>query len=301
MQGSILQILGIYILTCMIWGSTWLVIKIGLESIPPIISAGYRFTLASILILGVISIKKIKIQTDVTAIKLYLSMAFFSFIFPYGLIYWAEQFVPSGLTAILYAVYPFSIAIFSLVMIPSEKIGINKIVGIIISFTGLYVIFSESFTGNLDNYILGLIAVFISAIMQSSIAVSIKKYGHHLHPLAMNFYPMLIAGIVLLVYGFIIEGQLKIRYDYKAFFSVFYLALFGSLITFTSYYWLIKRVNIIIVSLITFITPIIALCLGWFFYREELSMHQLVGCFLVLVGLLAAIFGNIGKVLGKKI
>ena len=301
MQGSILQILGIYILTCMIWGSTWLVIKIGLESIPPIISAGYRFTLASILILGVILIKKIKIQTDVTAIKLYLSMAFFSFIFPYGLIYWAEQFVPSGLTAILYAVYPFSIAIFSLVMIPSEKIGINKIVGIIISFTGLYVIFSESFTGNLDNYILGLIAVFISAIMQSSIAVSIKKFGHHLHPLAMNFYPMLIAGIVLLVYGVIIEGQLKIRYDYKAFFSVFYLALFGSLITFTSYYWLIKRVNIIIVSLITFITPIIALCLGWFFYREELSIHQLVGCFLVLVGLLAAIFGNIGKVLGKKI
>jgi drug/metabolite transporter (DMT)-like permease len=301
MQGNVLQILSIYVLTCMIWGSTWLVIKIGLESIPPIISVGYRFTLASVLILGVISIKKIKIQTDVTAVKLYLSMAFFSFIFPYGLIYWAEQFVPSGLTAILYAVYPFSIAIFSLVMIPSEKIGINKIVGMIISFTGLYVIFSESFTGNLDNYILGLIAVFISAIMQSSIAVSIKKYGHHLHPLAMNFYPMLIAGIVLLVYGFIIEGQLKIRYDYKAFFSVFYLALFGSLITFTSYYWLIKRVNIIIVSLITFITPIIALFLGWFFYREELSMHQLAGCFLVLMGLLAAIFGNIGKVIGKKI
>jgi drug/metabolite transporter (DMT)-like permease len=248
----------------------------------------------------VISIKKIKIQTDVTAIKLYLSMAFFSFIFPYGLIYWAEQFVPSGLTAILYAVYPFSIAMFSFLMIPSEKIEINKIIGIIISFTGLYVIFSESFTGNLDNYILGLIAVFISAIMQSSIAVSIKKYGHHLHPLAMNFYPMLIAGIVLLAYGFIIEGQLKIRYDYKAFFSVFYLALFGSLITFTSYYWLIKRVNIIIVSLITFITPIIALFLGWFFYKEELSMHQLAGCLLVLMGLLAAIFGNIGKALKKK-
>jgi drug/metabolite transporter (DMT)-like permease len=300
MQGSILQILGIYILTCMIWGSTWLAIKIGLESIPPIISAGYRFTLASILILGVISIKKIKIQTDITAIKLYVSMAFFSFIFPYGLIYWAEQFVPSGLTAILYAVYPFSIAIFSFNMIPSEKIGINKIIGIIISFTGLYVIFSESFTGNLDNYVLGLIAVFISAIMQSGIAVSIKKYGRHLHPLAMNFYPMLIAGIVLLAYGFNIERQLNIKYDYKALFSVFYLALFGSLITFTSYYWLIKRVNIIIVSLITFITPIIALFLGWFFYREELSLHQLAGCLLVLVGLLAAIFGNIGKALKKK-
>ena len=301
MQGSFLQILGIYALTCMIWGSTWLAIRIGLESMPPIISAGYRFTLAALLILGVISIKKIKIQTDPIAIKLYLAMAFLSFVIPYGLIYWAELFVPSGLTAILYAVYPFSIAIFSFLMIPSEKIGINKIIGIVISFTGLYVIFSGSFTGNLDNYLLGLIAVFVSAIMQSSIAVSIKKYGHHLHPLAMNFYPMLIAGIVLLIYGFIIEGHLQIKYDYKAFFSVFYLALFGSLITFTSYYWLIKRVNIVIVSLITFITPIIALFLGWFFYNEQLSLHQLAGCLLVLVGLLAAIFGNIGKVLRKKI
>ena len=301
MQSNILQIMGIYILTCMIWGSTWLAIKIGLESIPPIISAGYRFTLASVLILGVISLRKIKIQTDVIALRLYIAMAFFSFVFPYGLIYWSEQFVPSGLTAILYAVYPFSIAIFSFFMIPSEKIGINKIIGIVISFAGLYVIFSESFTGNLDNYILGLFAVLISAVMQSAIAVSIKKYGHHLHPLAMNFIPMLIAGIVLLVYGFIIEGHLKIKYDYKALFSVFYLALFGSLITFTSYYWLIKRVNIIIVSLITFITPIIALFLGWFFYSEELSLHQIAGCFLVLVGLLAAIFGNIGKVFKKKI
>ena len=213
MQGSILQIMGIYILTCMIWGSTWLAIKIGLESIPPIISAGYRFTLASILIFSVISLRKIKIQTDVIAIRLYIAMAFFSFVFPYGLIYWAEQFVPSGLTAILYAVYPFSIAIFSFFMIPSEKIGINKIIGIVISFAGLYVIFSESFTGNLDNYILGLFAILISAVMQSAIAVSIKKYGHHLHPLAMNFYPMLIAGIVLSVYGFIIEGHLQIKYD----------------------------------------------------------------------------------------
>jgi len=285
----------------MIWGSTWLAIKIGLESIPPIISAGYRFTLASVLILSVISLRKIKIQTDVIAIRLYIAMAFFSFVLPYGLIYWAEQFVPSGLTAVLYAVYPFSIAIFSFFMKPSEKIGFNKIVGIIISFTGLYVIFSESFTGNLDNYILGLLAVLISAIMQSSIAVSIKKYGHHLHPLAMNFIPMLIAGIVLLIYGFIIEGHLAIKYDFRALFSVFYLALFGSLITFTSYYWLIKRVNIIIVSLITFITPIIALFLGWFFYKEALSPHQIVGCFLVLTGLLVAIFGNIGRVINKKI
>ena len=299
MQGNILQILGIYILTCMIWGSTWLAIKIGLESIPPIISAGYRFTLASLLIFSVISLRKIRIQTDTMAVRLYIAMAFFSFVFPYGLIYWAEQFVPSGLTAILYAVYPFSIAIFSFFMIPSEKIGINKIIGIVISFAGLYVIFSESFTGNLDNYILGLFAVLVSAVMQSAIAVSIKKYGYHLHPLAMNFYPMLIAGIVLSVFGLIIEGHLQIKYDYKALFSVFYLALFGSLITFTSYYWLIKRVNIIIVSLITFITPIIALFLGWFFYREELSLHQLAGCFLVLVGLLTAIFGNIGKVFKK--
>ena len=280
----------------MIWGSTWLAIKIGLESVPPIISAGNRFILASILILIVISLRKIKIQTDNIAVRLYLLMGIFSFVFPYGMIYWAEQFVPSGLTAVLYAVYPFSIALFSFIMIPDEKIGINKIIGIIISFIGLFIIFSESFKGNLDNYITGLIVVIVSAIMQSVVAVSIKKYGHHLHPLSMNFYPMLIAGVILSIYGFIIERDLPVNYNSKAILSISYLALFGSLITFTSYYWLLKRVNIIILSLITFITPILALLLGWFIYREELSYHQLAGCILVLVGLLFAIFGNIKKV-----
>jgi drug/metabolite transporter (DMT)-like permease len=301
MEGNLLTIVSVYLLACVIWGSTWLAIKIGLESLPPIISSGYRFTLASILILVVVYVRKIKIQTDTMALRLYLLMGLFSFVFPYGLIYWAEQFVPSGLTAVIYAVYPFSVAIFSFFMIPSEKIGINKVVGMVISFVGLYVIFSESFTGILTNYIIGMAAIIISALMQSSVAVSIKKYGNHLHPLAMNFFPMLTAGIVLTGIGFLFESHMPIKYDYKAIFSIFYLALFGSLITFTSYYWLLKKVNIIIVSLITFITPVIALILGWFVYSEELSLHQLLGCIMVLAGLLTAIFGNIRKISLKKV
>jgi drug/metabolite transporter (DMT)-like permease len=316
MQSNTLKTIGIYALTCFIWGSTWLGIKIGLESTPPIIAAGYRFSLAAILIYTVVALKRIKIQKDKTAIKLYFAMAIFSFVLPYGLIYWAEQFVPSGLTAVLYAVYPFSVAFFTTSMIPSEKIGINKIAGMVVAFTGLYIIFSESFTGNLNNYITGMVVVILSAIMQSAIAVSIKKYGHHLHPLAMNFYPMLIAGLVLTIYG-IISGLINYHnntvgfnngfssqifgiFTYKSILSIFYLALFGSLITFTCYYWLLKRVNIIILSLITFITPVIALFLGWLFYREELSHHQSLGCVLVLTGLLIAIIGNIGKVFYKK-
>jgi drug/metabolite transporter (DMT)-like permease len=160
-----------------------------------------------------------------------------------------------------------------------------------------------------------MIVIILSALMQSAIAVSIKKYGNHLHSLAMNFYPMIIAGIILTIYG-IISGLMSFHnsaslptdwsskvfgaFNFKALFSIFYLALFGSLITFTCYYWLLKRVNIIIVSLITFITPVIALFLGWLFYREALSVHQSVGCVFVLTGLLIAIFGNIGKVFNKK-
>jgi len=315
MQSNSYKTIGIYLLTCLIWGSTWLAIKIGLESTPPIIAVGYRFTLAGVLIFSVIKIRGIKIQTDKTAIKLYLAMAIFSFIIPYGLIYWAEQFVPSGLTAVLYAVYPFSIAICTTLMIPEEKIGVNKIIGMVVSFTGLYVIFSDSFSGNLNNYVIGMIVVILSALMQSAIAVSIKKFGNHLHSLAMNFYPMIIAGIILTIYG-IISGFVSIHsstgepgdwsvkvfgvFNISSVFSIFYLALFGSLITFTSYYWLLKRVNIIIVSLITFITPVIALFLGWLFYREELSFHQSAGCVLVLAGLLIAIFGNIVKGFIKK-
>ena len=295
MKAAGLKIALVYVLLCFICGSTWLAIRIGLESMPPIYSAGMRFTVASIFIFILMQFRGIKLQKDKISIRLYLVMGFFSFVIPFGLVYWAEQFVPSGLASVLFAVYPFFVVIFSYFSISKDSIDIYKIIGVILGFGGIVTIFSDSFGGNITDYFLGMIAIVISGIMQAEIAVLIKKYGHHLNPLSMNFIPMLIAGISMLVIGLMLENITTFSLKLNAAISILYLGFFGSVVTFTSYYWLLKRINIVILALIAFITPIVALILGYFFYNEDLSMRHFIGSLLVLIGLLSANFGNLMK------
>jgi drug/metabolite transporter (DMT)-like permease len=190
-------------------------------------------------------------------------------------------------------VYPFFVAIFTYFAVPQEKIGVFRITGMIAAFSGIVIIFSDHIGGDLSAYGLGMIAILVSATMQSAVAVTIKKYGHHLNPLSMNFLPMLASGIFLIITGLFTENLLSLRFDSNAVLSVTYLALFGSVITFTSYYWLLKHINIILLSLIAFITPVIALLLGWLISGEALMAHQAAGSLLVLAGILIANLSHI--------
>ena len=293
MKTAGLKIALVYALLCFIWGSTWLAIRIGLESIPPIFSAGLRFSLASIFIFILMQIRGIKLQTDKTSIILYLVMGFFSFVVPFALVYWAEQFVPSGMAAVLFAVYPFFVVIFSYFSISKDSIDIYKISGVVLGFVGIVIIFSDSFGGDITDYLLGMISIVISGIMQAEIVVLIKKYGHHLNSLSMNFIPMLIAGFSMLFIGLVLEDLTNFSLKLNAALSIIYLGFFGSVVTFTSYYWLLKKINIVILSLMAFITPIVALILGFFVYDEQLSTRHFIGSSLVLIGLLGANLGNL--------
>lgn len=284
----------------LIWGSTWLAIRIGLESLTPFLAAGLRFFTAVIVIYLIMKFKKITIQKDAVARKLYLQMGFFSYVIPFGLVYWGQQFIPSGLASVLFGVYPFFVAVFSKLMIPEEKIEIFKIIGMILGFSGILIIFSDSLNLNFDQSFLGMAAVLLSAIMQATIAVVIKKNGAHLNSLSMNFVPMLIAGFTMTAGAFLLEDFSSVKIDAKAVFSVAYLGVFGSVVTFTSYYWLLKKINIILLSIIAFITPVIALILGWLFYGEQLLPHQVTGSFFVLAGLLTANLGSLRRTLKTK-
>ncbi len=283
-----IKIFLVYALICLIWGTTWLAIRTSLGSLTPLLSAGLRFTSASVLLLVLLKIKKINIQKDKRSIQLYLVLILLWYSVPYALVYWAEQFIPSGLASVLYAIEPFFIILFSYLYISSEKISFFNFSGIILGFAGILVIFSDTLKLNYNSYTLGICAIILSACMQAINAVIIKKYGEHLNPLSMNFVPMLFAGVMLCILGFFLEDMSKVRFDMSAVGSVLYLALFGSIIANTSFYWLLKRISVVIISLISFITPIIALYVGWVFYYEKLTANELIGSILVLLGLLWA-------------
>jgi len=293
MKAGGVKIFFVYAMLCFIWGSTWLAIRFGLETLTPIYSAGLRFSLAAFFILIIMKIRGVRLQLDKISIRLYLTMGFLSFVIPFGLVYWAEQYVPSGMASVLFAVFPFFVAIFSFIFIARKSLDIFKILGIVIGFSGIVIIFSDSFSGDITHYLIGMFAIVLSAIMQAGIAITIKKYGHHLNPLSMNFVPMLIAGISMLIISLAFEDTSTNSIGLNAVLSILYLAFFGSVITFTSYYWLLKKINIVILSLTAFITPITALVLGYLFYNEQLSTNDFIGSAFVLFGVLGANLGNL--------
>lgn len=279
-----------YILICLLWGSTWLAIRLGLDSLTPVFSAGIRFTFASFIIFIIMKIKKIELQIDSLSVKLYFILGFLSFVIPFGLVYWAEQFIPSGLASIIFAVMPFFVILFSVFALKEQKIYAVQIIGVLLGFFGIVLIFSEDLFVDLSQDIWGMGAVLISSIMQAGIAVTMKKYGKHLNPLSMNFLPLLLAGFTMLIYGYVFEDFSFNKFDLNAFISVGYLAIFGTVMTFTTYYWLMKKINIVLLSVSTFITPIIAVILGWAVLGEMFTSQILTGSSLVLVGILFANF-----------
>lgn len=282
-----------YIVICLIWGSTWMAIRIGLDSVPPVTGAGIRFLVASVLVVLILRFMDIKIQADSESIKLYLLMAVFAYIFPFAFVYWGEKYVTSGLASILFASFPFFVAMFSRLSKLSEKINVYTIIGIIFGFIGIFIIFANDISLKLDMNIIGMAAILLSAIMQAWVAVVIKKRGTHLNPLAMNFIPIILSGIALTVFGITFENISDSIIDLKAIISVSYLALFGTVIAFTTYYWLLKKMNVVILSLSSFITPVIAVTLGWIFLEEKLNERTFLGSLFVLIGILFANFNGI--------
>ena len=132
-----------YFLVCSIWGSTWLVIKIGLETMTPFLAAGCRFLVASALLFTLIKVRGVKVPFNRSERMFYVIVALTSFSLPFALVYWGEQFIPSGLTSIVFSIYPFMVALFAYLFLPNEKITVWKISGIVLGFFGILEIFSN--------------------------------------------------------------------------------------------------------------------------------------------------------------
>ena len=298
MKNESLKILLGYIFICLIWGSTWVAIRLGLDSLTPLISAGVRFMFASIIIFIILKAKSISIPLDSKSIKLYVFMGLLSFLIPFWLVYWAEQYIPSSLASVLFGVFPFSVFIFSLFMLESGAADKFKFLSVILGFIGIGIIFLEGIELDVENHFIGLAAVLFSAIMQGLAAVVIKKWGGYLNPFAMNAPPLLIAGSLMIILAFIFEDSSLWIFSQKAILSISYLAVFGTILAFTTYYWLLQRINAVILSLSSFITPIIALLLGWIILDEKLSNQVLLGTLFVLMGIL---FGNLNGLRKSKL
>lgn len=251
-------------------------------------------------LLGVlIKVRKVEVPRVPEFIKLTSLMGLLAFSIPFALVYWGQQHIETGLASILFATFPLWVAMFSNISLPNEPVGVVKWIGSLSGFVGIYFIFESDFALQGEMVIAGMGAIVLSAFIQAFITVKIKKHGQLFPAMSLSFVAMLIGGLTMLMFSVLVEDYSTVRFDDKAIFSTIYLAFFGSVVTFVTYFWLLKRVEAVLLSLTAFITPIVAVITGALVLAERLPGQIFLGSAFVLGGILLANLREVLAVLRK--
>lgn len=273
---------------CFIWGSTWLAIKIGLEFLPPFLFAGIRFATATVSLLIISRMLHARMPRNRSSWAVMLFLGIFQISLPYGLVFWAEQYVSSGLAAVLFATMPFFVVVFAHILV-NEKLTRLKVIGVIASFIGLILIFwkdiavPQGLTGDIPLY--GGLAVVGSAVSGALANIVGKQHAEEIDPAANVLVQSLTGTVALTSLGLVTEGNTVLNFTPASVLAILYLGIVGSALAFVGMYWLLTKTTATNVSLITFITPILALLLGWVVLQEVPDPNVGLGAMLILAGI----------------
>jgi drug/metabolite transporter (DMT)-like permease len=276
----------LYALLVLIWSSTWVAIKIGLEDSPALLGAGIRFTAAGALLLGFAAARRRPLKTDRA---LAFTLGVLPFAFCYGLVYWGEQYIPSGLTAVLFGVMPLYTAVLAALLLQDEPLRARLLAGVALALAGLALAFVESLKlGSADRAALGAIAVVLSPFGAALGNVAIKRRGTALDAVVLNGWGMLVGGALLLAVSGASEDWGDAVWGAKAIGSILYLALAGSAVAFVVLTVLLRELSAQASSFIALMIPFGALIFGAVLYSEPITGRAVAGAALVVAGLLAA-------------
>jgi drug/metabolite transporter (DMT)-like permease len=271
-----------FVLCTLIWGTTWLAIKIGYGGLDAVWGAALRFLGASFLLILLMAFRRIPFSTSRRHVALVAFVGLVLFGLDYGLIYWGEQYLPSGLTSILFATMPLFVAFFAAIIIPSERMTLQHGMGILLGLTGLFVIFEDDLRGGFGH--LGpFLAIVSSAAAAAVSGVAVRRWGRDLAPVSLNAGAMLVGGLALTAASLLLGEHPSLPATPRSWASVFYLILFGSILSFLLYWDLLKQWTAHRAGLIPIVTPVVAVLTG-LFVGERLTLLQWLGSTIVLLG-----------------
>ena len=276
----------VWLILCGIWGSTWLFIKLGLADLPPITFAGIRFVIACAILFSWIKIRRLPVPTARGDWMLLAITGILSFGLNYGLVFWGEQYISSGLAALLQATLPAFGLVFAHFHLPAERLSWTRIFGVVLGVCGVGVVFSNQLRIAGTKALAGCVALILSAMFAAYANVMVKAYGKNLNPAILAAGQMLFGLLLLLVVGIALEGNpLHFHWTRIAVISLLYLALVGSVIAFLLYYWLVLNIDVTKSMLIALVTPVVAVILGMIVLDEQIGWRTLIGGAMIMLGI----------------
>jgi drug/metabolite transporter (DMT)-like permease len=274
----VLAFLAIYL----VWGSTYLAIRYAIETIPPLFTAGFRHLIAGSFLLawGLAQGRR----PTFAQWRASLVIGFLFFLIGHGTLHWAEQTVPSGIAALLIATEPIFVALLIAVTATKRMPDKNIIAGLVLGLVGVAVLIKPDLA-HPHGSVLGTLAVLLGSLSWSAGIVYSRRSHLAGDPLMMSTLSLLSGAAMLIAAGFLTgeaRGFHLADVSTRSLLGLLYLIVFGSIVAFTAYNWLLERFPPTLVSTHTYVNPIVALLLGWGFASERLDLSLLLATALVI-------------------
>jgi drug/metabolite transporter (DMT)-like permease len=287
-----LALLTIYI----VWSTTYLAIRIGVESLPPVLFTGLRWLIAGVIMVVILFLRKNKLPGKKDIIHLGIA-GILLLGGGNGLVVFAEQWVPSGLTALLLTTVPLWIVGIEFLMPNSKKVNVMVWVGLVFGLIGVGMIFGTDIKSLFNpSYLKGVAALMVANICWTAGTLYLKYKKVSVQPLMGAAVQMLIAGIAITAAGLLAGESGTFHFTSSGFFAFIYLIIAGSLIAYGAYVYAVSHLPISLVSTYAYVNPVIALFLGWLILDEKITIWVVLAAFVILAGVMLVKKGSEKKI-----
>lgn len=269
-----------YGLICLIWGSTWGAIRLLVRDVPPIRAAAIRFFLAAIILLGIALVRAKTLSLSSRELRALLILGITMMGLPYGLLFWAEYRISSSMTAVLFSTCPLFVALFTSLMTRTH-VPRRAVFAMLLGLGAMATLFYTELP--VSRYLLLGGGAVIGAVISSSWASVFAKHEiGNVSPLLGTAVQFCVGAVVLCIASLMAERGRPSDWNSTSIFALAFLTIFGSVITFSVYYWLLRRMHPYQLSTINLVVPIVAMAEGALLLRERLPVLMIVAAVLVL-------------------
>jgi drug/metabolite transporter (DMT)-like permease len=267
----------------LIWGSTYLAIRVGVQTLPSALFAGARFAVAGVLLALYARLSGQKFPTHLREWRTIAVTAVFMLVCANGLVVWGEQWVPSNQAALIVATTALWLAGFGVLGSQGQHLSRHTVLGLAIGFFGAALLLLPQNGFTLENF-WAQFAVFMAAPAWAAGSIYAKRSQLTTPPLMIAAMQSLVAGIVFCLIGLADNETARWHGSPAAWMALAYLIVFGSCFAYAAYIWLLHEVSPALLGTYAYINPVIAVALGWFMLGETLNGAQLAGMVVILLG-----------------
>jgi drug/metabolite transporter (DMT)-like permease len=279
------KIIAAYIAVCILWGSTYLAIRIGVSAFPPVLFAGIRFLIAGALMLLFARLRGLEFPTNLKSIRDQSIVGLFLLLGGNGLVVWAEQYVHSGFASLLIATIPLFMAVIELFIPGRPRIDYKGWLGLLIGFSGVaMLVLSNSGEGSVD--IKGTVALLIAAFLWAIGSVYSKGFKPTGSVITNIAIQMLTGGIGLVIIGTALGELSHVSLSIKGIGALLYLIVFGSWFGYSSYIYILQKWPAAKAGTYAYVNPLVAVLLGALILGEPFTLTVLFSTIVILAGVL---------------